>query len=124
MISDLWKNQVCRYLVIGAFNTVIGYLLYCLCLYLGFHYTWAVLISNVISVIINFNTQGRVVFKHFHRSQFIKYIALVVFNYFINILLIHLMSYAIPNYYLTGFIASLLLAINSYFVSKRFIFVK
>lgn len=124
MIKKYWEQQLVRYVAIGALNTLIGYLLYCFFIFIGLHYTWAVLAANVLSVIINFNTQGRVVFEHFHRSQFVKYAIMVLVNYFLNILIIHLLYHVIPNYYIVGLIAAAILPVLSFVVSKYWIFVE
>lgn len=123
-LNHFWQKQVIRYLLVGAFNTLVGYLLYCFFIFIGLHFVWAVLVSNIISVVINFNTQGRIVFQHIHRRQFIAFACMVVINYFVNIGLIHLFFMVIPNYYVTGLMAVIILAISSFFISKYLIFVR
>jgi len=52
-----------RYLVVGIGNTVFGYSIFMLFLYIGLHYSVAVLLSTIIGILFNFYMYGRVVFK-------------------------------------------------------------
>lgn len=124
MIQALWSNQIFRFLVIGVANTMLGYGLYALSLFLGCNYVVAALISTVIGNLVSFYTMGRYVFRHLKIQQIVKYILVVAVLYFVGIALIHLFLLLVNNDYIAGFLAAILVAAVRYVVNGRWVYAK
>lgn len=118
------KRQLLLFLLVGMVNASFGYSTFSLCIYLGYHYTVAVLVSTCLGVIFSFNTTGRIVFNHFHVSLFLKYIGVYVFLYFFNVALLQLLQFFSTNYYLTGFITIFPCALMAFLLNKFLVFKK
>ncbi len=111
-----------KFLVTGSINTLFYYLLYALLIYLGLSYTAAVIIATFITMLFSFKTFGKYVFKKSDNTLIIKFALLTLFNLLLNIIIIYLLKKAGLNDYTAGLLASLLVAINSFFINKIFIF--
>ena len=55
--------QFIKFCVVGLSNTLIGYLVYTLCVYLGLHYFWANLLGFIVSVANAFYWSNKYVFR-------------------------------------------------------------
>ncbi len=59
---DLWRFV--KFLVVGVFNTIFGFLAYAFFLRLvGLPWQWALVLSYVCGVLWNFGTHGKIVFR-------------------------------------------------------------
>jgi putative flippase GtrA len=118
------KRQLVLFLFVGMVNASFGYSTFSLFIYLGYHYTVAVLFSTCLGVLFSFNTTGRIVFKHFHINLFLKYIGVYVFLYFFNVSLLQFLQLFSKNYYLTGFITIIPCALMAFILNKFVVFKK
>jgi putative flippase GtrA len=128
--KQLWRHKKFRYLVIGAWNTLAGYLIFAgLYMALG-HYTGYMIIavvSHLIAVTQSFLTQRHIVFRsagkwtheylRFHLAHLGSLlIALVALPIMVEI-------FAIPPLIAQGILTALI-ALASYFVHQHFTFRK
>ena len=60
--NRFWKVRFFRFLLIGAVNTIFGYGVYALLIFLRCDYKIAALAGTVLGVLFNFLTTGRIVF--------------------------------------------------------------
>jgi putative flippase GtrA len=119
---NFWEYKFFRFIIVGIINTIFGYSLFALLIYLKFHYSIAVLISTIIGVLFNFKTTGRIVFKNDKSHLLFKFILVYVFTYFLNIGLIKLLTYTKFSMYLIGAICIVPMSVISFFLNKVFVF--
>lgn len=116
------KRQFVLFLIVGGVNTLFGYTIFALLIFLGLHYIWAVLISTIVGVVFNFFTTGRIVFKNKKYSFFLKFTVLYAFLYIVNICLIALLNLIHHNLYINGGISMVILAGVSFAFNKYYVF--
>ncbi len=116
------KNQFFLFLVVGGINTVFGYCIFAIFIYIGFHYPLAALLGTICGVLFNFKTTGVIVFKSKNNKLIFKFFAVYGLTYIINIVYLKLFLYYIPNIYILQAIAVLPMALISYFLNKKFVF--
>lgn len=117
------EDRFYKFLIIGVLNTIVGYSLYALFIYLGFSYPIAVLFATVLGVLFNFKTIGRVVFGDKGNSRLFQFIAVYTLIYILNVLgLWGLEYFSIDNKYIAGAILIVPLALLSFFLNKVYVF--
>lgn len=122
MIQTLWRSRFPIFILVGLLNTLIGYLLFSLFIYLEFPYALAVLLATVLGVLFNFQTTGRLVFKNRESQLLLKFVLIYALLYFINISLIKFLYLLVLNYYAAGAIATPIMAIINFLALKRYVF--
>lgn len=108
--------------MVGVLNTIFGYCVFALCIFLGLHYSIAIIISTAAGVLFNFHTIGRLVFKSHKNSRIFKFVGVYVVVYFLNLggqMLLHI---ATPNRYLEQAILALPLALVGFVLNSRLVF--
>lgn len=116
------KRQVTRFIAVGVVNTLFGYGIYALLIFLGLDYMYAVLFATVAGVLFNFKTIGHYVFESTDRSLLLKFFMVYGIVYGINVGLIRLFSLWNIDYYTAGFLAIVPCAAVSFILNKRFVF--
>ena len=116
------KQQVIRFIAVGVVNTLFGYGIYAVLIFVGLHYMNAVLFATIAGVLFNFKTIGHYVFESHDRSLLLKFFMVYGIVYGINIGLIRLFSVWNIDYYTAGFLAIVPCAAVSFILNKRFVF--
>lgn len=128
MFKELWSkidSQFIRFVFVGVLNTIFGFSIYCLMLFIGVPYWWATLISQILGVMFNFKTTGVLVFKNHNNRLFFRFAICYVLAYFLNVGIIALFThYSTINQYISGFIATLFVALFSFIFQKFIVFRK
>jgi len=118
-------NNFVRFILVGILNTIIGYGLFVLFIYLGLHYSLAVLFSTILGVLFNFKSIGRLVFNTNNNERIYHFVVVYTFLYLLNVSgLWGLSSFGIENMYVAGAILLAPLAILSFFLNRNFVFNK
>jgi len=118
-------EQLIRFLIIGCVNTAFAYGIYALSIFLGAHYTLAVLLSTVIGTCFSFKTMGTMVFDNPDNKLIFKFIAVYTLCYFLNIGILRLLTLlGLTNLYIAGLTSSLLVALISFCLNKWVVFRK
>ncbi len=121
-------RQFIIFIIVGIFNTAVGYGLFSLFLFLGWHYALAVFVAMCFSVIFNFKTIGSIVFKSNNKrkknelSLLFCFIGVYTVLFFINILIIRLIQPFVNNYYVAGAMATAVMPILSFYLNKYVVF--
>jgi putative flippase GtrA len=84
----LWSNQFLRFLIVGAGNTIIGYLLYLIGLWIGLPYQMALICSTILGATFNFFTTGRIVFENDSLKRIIGFLTVYGIILAINLALL------------------------------------
>ena len=117
-------SQFVTFLFVGTLNTACGYALFAFFLFMGCHYMVAALLSTCLGVLINFQTTGKIVFKNKNNRLLMHFIGVHAVLYFWNISLIKIIHLWVTNLYLAGAIATVFMAFTSFYLNKRFVFVR
>ena len=121
---------IVRYLISGgiSFGTNIV-ILYLLTEYLGLYYLASVVLAFLVAFVVSFFMMKRWTFQDTSKEgvhqQMSIYLSVAVFNMLLNTALVYLFVEYIGVWYIfSQFIASLLIAVSSFFIYKYLIFVK
>ena len=115
-------NIFARYIIIGLLNTVVGYLLYAVFIFIGLHYSMAVFLSTVLGVLFNFKTIGALVFKNNSNRLIYRFVTVYMLTYLLNVGGLHVLNDFNLNMYLAGAIMLAPMAIISFLLHKTFVF--
>lgn len=116
------KKQIIRFILVGILNTVFGYTVYALFLWIGLTYFWALVLSTMLGVLFNFQTIGRIVFKSHDMRLIFRFFGVYLTVFLFNWLLIKLGLIAGLNAYISGAVAIVPAAAMSFLLNKFFVF--
>lgn len=111
-----------KFLFVGGLNTLFGYGMFSLFIYLGLHFSVASLLSTILGVLFNFKTTGKLVFKSNNNRLIYRFIGVYTLLYLINVTFLKILQSTIPNLYYSGAILILPLAILSFLLNKKYVF--
>lgn len=120
--SALMERQFIRFLFVGIINAIFGYGVFAVFLYVGLHYTLALLMATILGVLFNFKSTGALIFKSDNNQLIFRFILCYAFIYFINISGIKILSYVGFSPYVAGAILILPMAALAFVLNKRFVF--
>lgn len=121
-MKEIDFNRLIRFGFIGVLNTAFGYSLFSFLIFIGLHYSMAILVGTVIGVIFNFFTTSRIVFKSKDNALIIRFVLVYVVQYTLNVGLFKLLKTFGWNDYITGAILLLPMAIISYILLSTFVY--
>lgn len=116
------KIQLFKFLIIGGLNTMFGYSVFAIFLYLNFHYTVAVLIATILGIVFNFFTIGRLVFANNKTHLIFRFISVYIVIYLLNILGLWIFERYKFDLYTGGALLILPLAFISFLLNKYLVF--
>lgn len=117
------KKQVLRFILIGIVNTVFYYLLYASLVLLGVKYFFAVTLATIIGILFSYKAFSKVVFNAENNDKsLIKFVLVYMVNIALNIFIIKLYLFFDNNLYIGGFIATIIVAVFSFFLNKFYVF--
>jgi putative flippase GtrA len=111
-----------KFLFVGGINTVFGYALYALFIYLGMHYSLAVLLGTIIGIMFNFKTTGKFVFRNNNNSLIFKFVGVYIITYCLNVAALSIFDHYHFDLYAAGLFLLLPMALISYVLNSRFVF--
>ena len=111
-----------KFILVGILNTAFGYLVFALLLFLGLHYTLAVILSTVAGVLFNFKTTGTHVFKNHNNKLIFKFVAVYTITTTLGIIILRMAELAHINLYLAGLVSTGICAIISFLLNKNWVF--
>lgn len=120
MLHSHW--QVVKFLLVGGINTLFGYSVFALFIYLDFQYFLASFFSTMLSVLFNFKTIGSIVFQNKNNRLFFRFITVYLINYLLSVISLKFLLMNEINLYYAGAIITLPLAIVSFILNKVYVF--
>jgi len=111
-----------RFLFIGGINTLFGYGVFALFIYMGMHYALAALLGTVCGVLFNFKTTGIFVFRSHENRLIFRFVAVYLVVYALNVLGLKLGAMMDINAYIAGAVLILPTAIVAYLLQKKYVF--
>ena len=118
-----WPQAV-RFILVSGLNTLVGYSLYALFIFINIDYPLALLFATVLGVLFNFKTTGKFVFNNTNNDAIFKFVAVYFFVYLFNIIAIQMMQLVISNLYIAGFVVMIPSAIMTFILNKLIVFRK
>ena len=120
--KKILERRFARFLIVGGINTLFGYGVFVLLIYIGLHYSLAALLGTILGILFNFQTVGRWVFNGYRRHLFFKFIAVYGVTYLFNIAGLYFFNATGVSNYLAGAILILPVAFIAFFLNKTFVF--
>ncbi len=115
-------SRFAKYILVGIVNTIFGYSLFALFIYLGLHYSLAVLFSTVIGIIFNFKTIGTMVFKSSNNALIYKFFMVYAITYVLNVIGLKILINFDINTYLAGMLMLVPTTIVSFLLNSKVVF--
>ena len=122
LIQFVWGNSVHRFIIIGCLNTIVGYGIFALSVFLGVHYALAIMLSYCFGTLFSFNTIGRFVFRSYRHRLVFRFVALYVCLYFVNVSIVKTALHFGIQVYLAGAIGTIVAAAVSYICNRYLVF--
>lgn len=116
------KKQIITFIFAGIINTVFGYTMYVLFIYLGFKYIIASALATILGILFNFKTISKFVFKTNESRLIFRFIGVYCVIFIANIGLIKFFKIIGFNDYISGFIAVLPCAVISFVLNKFYVY--
>lgn len=113
-----------KFLLVGVLNTLFGYSLYSLLLFLGVHYAGATTLASGIGALFNFKTIGLLVFTNRDNRLIFRFLGMYIITWTLTIGLLWLCDQFGINLYLAGFVVVFPVAILSFLLQSKFVFAK
>jgi len=126
-LAALWARhrvraaELSRYYKIGIVNTVFGYGLYSLIVFVGVNLFLAQIVSHVTGAIFNYYTFSRHVF-HGTKANVFSYAGSYGVNYLLGLAALAIAHSFVKSPYLSGFMALVAVSVVNYFMLKIFVF--
>lgn len=117
-----WNNQFFRFLFIGGVNTLFGYSIFVILVFIKLHYSLALLFATILGVLFNFKTLGIVVFRNDKNSKIIKFFLVYAMLYFVNVFFVAGLKYLGMGTYSAGAFAVLPVAALGYVLNRKLVF--
>jgi len=117
-------KQFLRFIIIGMVNTLFGYGVYSILLFLKIHYSFAVIIATIIGLCFNFFTIGKYVFKISRLKLIAKFSLVYAVIILLNIIGIKLLVETGLNPFSSGACLIFPLAILTFILNKMVVFEK
>lgn len=111
-----------KFLVVGVVNTLFGYSMFALFIWLGITYSIALILSTVAGVLFNFKTIGQLVFSNRDNALLIRFIGVYTIIYFVNLYSLKALLGLHWNVYVASALLVVPMAILSFILNKTLVF--
>lgn len=117
-------KRFARFLLVGGFNTLFGYSLFALLVWLNFPYPIAIGLATIGGVALNFQTTGRLVFGGAPLARSGRFIAVYAVIYILNVAGVAALLSLGLGIYMANALVIIPLALLTYFFQRNFVFSK
>jgi len=125
LANDPLVRQMFRYLLVGGINTIVGFGIYSFFIFLGANFMIAAFVSQIIGMIFNYFSYGKVVFKEkLNIETLIKYAIVYTVLYLISITVLFLLQKLGLNAYGAGLCNLFLSIVLSFILNRTLVFNK
>ena len=124
-INNLFEDKKVRFLFVGILNTIFGYAVYALFIYLKMHYFLAQLLSSILAIAHSYLWNKYFTFRSPGRSasEIIRFVSVYAVSYLLNMgILFVSIEYFKWNAYFAGFICLFVTTVISYVGHKNISF--
>lgn len=124
LCDRIWGNRFIRFLFVGGLNTLFGYSVFALFIYLGLNYVIALTLGTIIAILFNFKTVGAIVFESHDNKLIFRFFAVYGVVYLFNLIGLRIFnSFHISNY-IAGAVLLFPAAVIGFLLNRRFVFRK
>jgi putative flippase GtrA len=113
-----------KYLLVGCINTTFFYSMFAIFLFFGFHFTLAILAATILSILFNFQSYGKLVFKAHSWNLLGRSIFIYTIIYLLNITLLLAFDLLVSNLYISGAMTTPVIAYLGYILNRRYVWIK
>ena len=125
LIKDILSFEINRFLVIGFFNTLVGYLFFTVFFYLANNELLALLLSYIIGILLNYKTYSKYVFTNSNQQFFINFIIIYILIFIFNNYLLYLIENTIQvSLYIAQLFAISIVTPLLYILNKKYVFIE
>ncbi|MFJ4343849.1 GtrA family protein [Pseudomonas sp. NPDC089401] len=121
-LRKLLQVKLFRFLLVGVLNAAFGYGCFAGFLYLGLHYSAALLLATVLGVAFNFKSTGSLVFGSKNNKLILRFVAGYGVVYGANVAGIAALKLLGVDPYLAGMALIVPMALLSFVINNRFVF--
>ena len=121
-LKYLFSAKFIRFVLVSFLNTAFGYGIFAFFIWIGMHYTLALLVGTIIAVLFNFKTYGVLVFKNGNNKLIIRFVLVYCFLYLCNIGGIALLKWFGLSSYMAGLVLLVPVGLLGYFLNKKFVY--
>jgi putative flippase GtrA len=111
-----------KFLLVGVLNTAVGYSIFLIALWTGLHYSVAIAVATVLGTLFNFKSTGTMVFRSRDNSRLIRFIIVYGVIYLLNVVGVAVLLQVGFQEWLAGLFLLLPLALVSYLLNSRYVF--
>jgi len=122
MSTELTKHKLIRFIIVSGINTIFGYGFFAVLIYLGIAYPLALFLSTITGILFNFKTIGSFVFKNNNNYLLLRFFAVYVIIYLVNLGSIAILQYFSVNIYLSAAILLIPTGLLAYLLNSIFVF--
>ena len=124
--SRFWPNRELffewlRFLLVGGLNTLFGYGLYAVCIWLGAGYLAATAVTMIGGLLFNYRTTGAIVFAR-RDGSFARFIGCYAVVLALSVMFLKFLDTRGVNPYLSGLIVAVPAALLSYVLLRTYVF--
>jgi putative flippase GtrA len=123
-LSVFNEYQFIRFLFVGGINTIFGYSCFAFFIFLNFHYALASVFATICGIFFNFITVGSIVFYNKDKKLIFKFFGVYGITCVCSIIILKIFNYFLINNYIGGAALILPMAILSFILNKKFVFVE
>lgn len=117
------NTKFLKFLIVGIVNTIFGYLLFSLLIFLGIDYKLSLLISYIVGILFNFFSYGFLAFSYsFTKASFIKFILTYIFIYNLNVITLENLNILIQNLYLSQLASIPFMVFLTWLILNKWVF--
>ena len=124
-INKLFEDKKVRFLFVGVLNTIFGYAVYALLIYLKMHYFLAQLLSSILAIAHSYLWNKYFTFRSPGRSasEIIRFVSVYAVSYLLNMGILYVsIEFFKWNAYISGAICLFMITIISYVGHKSISF--
>lgn len=121
-IRVILKIKLVRFFIVSGINTVFGYGLFALMIYLGLNYILALLFATIIGILFNFKTIGLIVFRTHNNMLIFRFFGVYGITYLFNVAGLTLLKWAGLGPYAGGAILVVPIGFLGFLMNKTFVF--
>ncbi len=124
LIKKILHNRITHFFLVSGLNTIFGYGLFALLIYVGLHYALATFITTIIALLFNFKTTGLLVFENKENGLILKFVGVSGIRYIVTVLFLAIFKNFGINEYIGQAILIIPLGFFGYFLNHYFVFNK